>query len=158
MRRLPKSFQADDAFSRKIMRANEKRIMVENLGAGRFIVGVIEPYECVSQKGSELAAGFHQLLGRTRRLNYLRQARVHLQFRVTVIVNSRGPLLSFAISENWLGHLEFPEFPGQRKQGIAGGVSSGNFAQAVTEGQEGVERNQALLVQNRSDSVGDQLM
>ena len=77
---------------------------------------------------------------------------------MTVIVNSRSPLISLAISENWLGHLEFPEFPSQRKQGIAGEVSSGNFAQAVTERQEGVERNQALLIQNRSDSVGDQLM
>src|SRR5437762_12907779 len=77
---------------------------------------------------------------------------------MTVIVNSRSPLISLAISENCLGHLEFPEFRRQRKQGIAGEVSSGNFAQAVTEGQEGVERNQALLIQNRSDSVGDQLM
>src|SRR5438552_6803541 len=77
---------------------------------------------------------------------------------MTVIVNSRGPLISLAISENWLGHLEFPEFPSQRKQSIAGEVSSGNLAQPVTEGQEGVERNQALLIQNRSDSVGDQVM
>jgi len=92
---------------------------VENLGAGRLIVGIIEAYEGVSQKGSELAAGLRQLFGRTRRLNYLRQVRVHLQFRMTVIVNSRGPLISLAISENWLGHLEFPELPGQRKQGIA---------------------------------------
>jgi hypothetical protein len=34
------------------MRTNEKRIVVENLGAGRLIVGVIEAYEGVSQKGS----------------------------------------------------------------------------------------------------------
>src|SRR5229473_8202298 len=111
LRRLPKSFQTDDSVSRKIMRANEKRIMVENLGAGRLIVGIIEAHEGVSQKRSELAAGFRQLFGRTRRLNYLRQVRAHLQFRMTVIVNSCGPLISFAISENWLGHLEFPEFP-----------------------------------------------
>src|SRR2546429_1918295 len=77
---------------------------------------------------------------------------------MTVIVNSRRPLISLAIPENWLGHLEFPEFPSQRKQGIAGEVSLRNFAQAVTQGHEGVERNQTLLIQNGSDSVGDQYM
>src|SRR5207302_10178196 len=77
---------------------------------------------------------------------------------MTVIVNSRGPLISLAISENWLGHLDFPEFPSQRQQSITREVSSGNFEQPVTEGQEGVERNQALLIQNRSDSVGDEVM
>src|SRR6266446_6096810 len=102
LRRLPQSFETDDSLSGKIVRANEKRIMVENLGAGRLIVGVIEAYESVPQEGSELA-------GRTRRLDYLRHVRAHLQSRMTVIVNSRAPLISFAISENWLGHLEFPE-------------------------------------------------
>src|ERR1043166_4921745 len=77
---------------------------------------------------------------------------------MTVIVNSRGPLLSFAIPENWLGHLEFPEFPGQRKQGIGGEVSLRDFAQSVTQRQEGVERNQTLSIQNGSDSVGHQFM
>src|SRR6266852_9206497 len=104
LRRLPQSFETTDSFSRKIVRANEERIMVENLGAGRLIVRVIEAYEGVSQKGSELAAGLRQLFGRTRRLNYLRQVRAHQQFRMTVIVNSRGPLISLTISENWLGH------------------------------------------------------
>src|SRR6266446_2041099 len=140
------------------MRANEKGIVVENLGAGGFIVGVIEPYERVSQKGSELAAGFHQLLGRARRFDYLRQARVHLQFRMTVIVDSRGPFLSLTISENWLGHLEFPEFPGQRKQAIAGDGSLRDLTQAIAQGQERVERNQALPIQNGPDSVADQFL
>src|ERR1700730_3110055 len=140
------------------MRANEKRIMVENLGPRRFIVGVIEAYESVSQKRSKLAPGLSELFGRTRRLNCLRQVRVHLQFRMAVIVNSCGPPLSLAISENWLGHLEFPEFGGQRKQGISRGVSSCNFAQAVTQRQEGVERNQTLLIQNGPHSVGHQFM
>jgi hypothetical protein len=52
--------------------------MVQNLRAGRLIVGVIEAYEGVSQEGSELAAGLGELLGRTRRLDYLRHVRVHL--------------------------------------------------------------------------------
>src|SRR3984893_2162910 len=114
-RRLPKVFHADDRVPHKIMRANEKRIMVENLGAGRLVIGVIEAYEGVSQKGSELAAGLSELFGRTWRLNYLRQVGAHLEFRVTVIVNTGGPLISLAISENRLGHLVFPEFPGPRK-------------------------------------------
>ncbi len=84
---------------------------MQNLGAWRLVVGVIEAHECVSQKGSELAAGIGELFRRTRRFNYFRQVRAHLQFRMTVIVNTGGPLISLAIAENWLGHLKFPEFP-----------------------------------------------
>ena len=78
LRRLPQSSEADDSLSRKIVRANEKRIVVKNLGAGRLIICVIEAYQGVSQKGSELAAGLGELFGRTWRLDYLRHVGAHL--------------------------------------------------------------------------------
>ena len=55
---MPEPFYAQDCFSRKIMRPNEKRIMVKNLGAGRLVVGVIESNQRVSQERRELAASF----------------------------------------------------------------------------------------------------
>src|SRR5205807_10547595 len=119
---------------------------------------VLEDYEDVSETGSELATGFRQLFGRTRPLNHLRYVPVHLQFRMTVTVNSRGPLISLAISENWLAHLKILEFPGQRKQVNARESSLRDLSQAFTQGQERVERDQALPIQNGSDSVGDQFM
>src|SRR5260370_17660872 len=77
---------------------------------------------------------------------------------MTVIVDSRGPLLSLTIFENWLRHLKFSELSSQGKQRIARGASLCTFAKPITERQQRVERNQTLLIQNRPDSISDQFM
>src|SRR5258708_22208309 len=114
---------------------NEKRVVVKDLGAWRLVVRIVETYQSVAKKGSELAARLRELHGRSGRLDDLGQVRAHLQFRVTVIVNPRRPLISFTGMENRLRHLKFPEFPSQRKQSIGHVLHVSDVMQSVAEGQ-----------------------
>jgi hypothetical protein len=45
---LPEVFRADDCVTGKIMRASEKRVVVENLRAWRFVVRIVQSNERVS--------------------------------------------------------------------------------------------------------------
>ena len=48
------------------MRADEERIVVEDLSAGWLIVGVVQTDQGVPEEGCELASGGFQLRTRTR--------------------------------------------------------------------------------------------
>src|SRR5258708_36673596 len=114
---------------------NEKRVVVKDLGARRLVVRIVETYQSVAKKGSQLATRLRELHGRSGRLNDLGQIRAHLQFRVTVIVNPCCPLIPFAGMENRLRHLKFPELPSQTQQNIAHVLHVSDVMQSVAEGQ-----------------------
>jgi hypothetical protein len=56
-------FHANDGVAGEIVGTNKKRIVMENLGAGRLVVGVIEADESVAQEWSELASRLGELFG-----------------------------------------------------------------------------------------------
>src|ERR1700719_489545 len=134
-RSLPDVFHSYEGVSGKVMRTNEKRVVVKDLSARRLVVRIVETYQGVAKKGSELAARLRQLRGRCGRLNNIGQIRAHLQFRVTVIVNPHRPLISFPGMENRLRHLTFPKLSSQRKQSICRVLHVSTVMQCVTEGQ-----------------------
>ena len=59
---LPELLGADDGDFGEVMRADEERIVVEDLSAGGFVVGVVQTDESVAEEGRELAAGGFELL------------------------------------------------------------------------------------------------
>src|SRR6202451_1941071 len=136
------------------MGANEKRINVQNLRPRRLVVGVVQTDQRISQKWAELTASLRDLLTRSG-LDYPGQIRAHLQFGVTVVVNSGGPWRSFATAENRTWHFEFPKLTSQRDQIVAFSCSTRHGVQTVTQAQDRIERNQALAVQHRPHLIGD---
>src|SRR5579859_1360634 len=100
------------------MGPNKERVVMKDLRAGRLIVSIVETYQSVAKKGSQLAERLRQLSGRSGRFDDTGQVCAHLQFRVTVVVNPRGPLISFTGAENRLRHFKIPEFSSKRKQCI----------------------------------------
>ena len=59
---LPELLGADDRDFGEVMRANEERIVVEDLSAGGLEVGVVQTDQRIAQEGSELAPGSLELL------------------------------------------------------------------------------------------------
>ena len=55
-RGLPERLDAADGFSGKIVGADEERIIVQRLRARRFVVGIVQADESISQERCELAA------------------------------------------------------------------------------------------------------
>src|SRR5580704_6850705 len=80
-RRLPDAFHSSDGVSSKVMRTNEKWVVVKDLSTWRLVVRIVQAYQGIAKKGSQLAARLRQLLRRSGRLNDLGQIRAHLQFR-----------------------------------------------------------------------------
>ncbi len=55
---------ADDGDFGEVVRADEEGIVVEDLGTGRLVVGVVQADESIAEEGGELAArGFELLMG-----------------------------------------------------------------------------------------------
>src|ERR1700722_124143 len=108
LRRLPKCLHAFNRFSRKVVRADEEWIIVQRLGAWRFVVGVVQTDQGIPQERSELAAGLVNLRARSRwRLEDFWQVGSHLHVGVMIVVDSGGPFRSFATGEDWPRHLKF---------------------------------------------------
>jgi len=61
VRSLPKCLDAANRLSNKVVRANQKRIVVECLSARRFVIGVVQPNQRVSQKRGEVSECFVDL-------------------------------------------------------------------------------------------------
>src|SRR5580658_8411716 len=115
LRSLPEVFDARHRISREVMRAYEQRIIMHNLRPRRLVICVIETNQRIPKKWAELTAGFGRLLARIR-LDGSSQIRSHLQFGMTVVVNSSRPLRSLTAAENRTRHFELPQLARQRDQ------------------------------------------
>src|SRR5271170_5147272 len=115
LRSLPDMFDARDRVSRKIVGADEKRIVMQNLRSRRFVIRVVQANQRIPQKWAQLAARLLHLLARTG-LYHPGQVRAHLQFGVTIVVDPGRPLRSLTAAENRTWHFEFPKLAGQRDQ------------------------------------------
>ncbi len=115
------------------MGAHKERIVVQKLGAGRLVVGVIQTDQRVPEERRELPAGGFQLSARARCLDHFGNVDMHLQFGMTVGVDPRRPFCLFALGKDGAGQLEFPKFVGQREQVAARGRSLRHRVKAVAE-------------------------
>src|SRR5580704_1870839 len=113
LRSLPNMFDTGNRVSREVVGADEKRIVMQNLRARRFVIRVVQTDQRVPQKWAELAACLLHLLARTG-LDHSGQVRAHLQFGVTIVVDAGRPLRSLTAAENRTRHFEFPKPASQR--------------------------------------------
>ena len=136
------------------MGSNKERVVVNHLGAGRLVVGVIEAYQSVPQKGSEQG----MRLGKFRRagggLDDFYQIGSHLQRGVAVAVNTRGKLGPLTLGKERLWHFEFPQLAGQREQRVGDFLPLGHLVEAIAQGNKSVQRNQTLIVNHLTHSAG----
>ena len=89
---------------------------MQNLSSGRFIVGVIQSHQRVSEERGKLSARLKDLVCRSRLANDLREIGLHFQIGVTVVINSRAPFFPLTLLEDRLRHLELTQFTCQRRQ------------------------------------------
>src|SRR6202035_6121489 len=105
--------------SREIVRAHEKRVMVEHLSAGWLIVRIIQPHQSIPQERCKLAASFGNLArGSLGGFQYFRQICPHLQDRMAVAVKPGGIFTPLASREQRLWHLKLSQLPCQRHEGL----------------------------------------
>src|SRR5258708_29656981 len=126
----------------KVMRANEKWILMEDLRARWFIVGVIQSYERIAQERRQFTAGLRYLFRRAWRGDDLRQVCAHLQFGVAIVVDSLRPFIAFAIAEDGPRHLEFAQVAGQGKHPLLVLAHPLDAMQSIAKFDHGVERDQ----------------
>ena len=82
-----------DCFSGEIVGADEERIVVQRLRAGRLVVGIVQTDESISQKRRELTARLVNLSARSRRrLENFWQVGSHLHVGVMVVVDVLRPI------------------------------------------------------------------
>src|ERR1035441_5572534 len=117
------------------MGANEKRIVVKNLGAGRLIVGVVQADQRIPEKRSEPAASVGKPGRRARRTNDFGQVGSHLQFRMTSGVNDGSPACLFTSRENGARELEFAQVRREREQLVGDGGSVLHLFEAIVESE-----------------------
>src|SRR5713101_6003147 len=139
------------------MGANEDRVVVEHLCSWRLIICVVQPDQSVSKEGREPAAGVSELFARAR-LDDFGQIGARLQRGVAGIRNLVLVFASFRGREDGPRHLELTKLSSQRDERIANGFSFGHFIQAVAQREQGVEGNQALGIQHRTNSGGELLL
>src|ERR1700736_3278569 len=128
------------------MRADEEGVIVEHLSARRLIVCVIQPYQGVAQKWSELAPSLGNFRGSSLRFENLRQIRPHLQYDVAVTVKPGGIFTPLTSREQRLRHLELPQLPSKRHQRFGRGFALRNLIQALPKSEQRIERNEALII------------
>src|SRR5215470_6050880 len=98
---MPQTFNSADGFTRKIVGTHKQWIYSQHLGARWFVVGIIQADEIIAEERRKLTTGVLQLSAcQRRRLEYLRQIRLHLQFGVAIVVNSCRPFGAFGRSED----------------------------------------------------------
>src|ERR1700733_953680 len=140
------------------MRANEERIVVEDLCAGRFVVGVVEADESVAEEGRKLASGGFKLGFVSGCFDDLGEVGLYLQFGVVGGVDPGRPVDFFALSEDGTGHLELAEFSGEDEHSATGGLSLFHVTEAIAQRDEGVERDEVLIYKHSTNSSGQFLM
>src|ERR1700722_2216081 len=114
LRCLPQCLHAFNRFSGKVVRADEERIIVQRLGAWRFVVGIVQTNQGIPQERSELTACFVNLRTRRRgRLEDSWQVGSHLYVGVMIVVDSGSPFRSLATGEDWPRHLKFSRLASQ---------------------------------------------
>src|ERR1700733_3220553 len=101
------------------MRTHKEWIVVQELGARRFVVGEIQTDQRVPEKRRELTASGFQLRRRARCFYYLGNVNVHLQLTMTVGIDPRRPFCLLALGEDGPGQLKFLEFISQGDQAAA---------------------------------------
>src|SRR5574340_1079146 len=94
------------AFTRKVVGAHEKHIVINHLGAGRFVIGVVQAHKCVSKERNQFSTRRPKPVSRRPRLYDFGQVCLHLALEMLVLVKAHGPLGSFTSGEQWLGELE----------------------------------------------------
>src|SRR5580700_7988151 len=112
-----------DGQPREIMVANEEGIIVEHLSAGWLVVGIVQPYQGVSQECSELPASVGRFVRSARGLDDLSERSPCLQLGIAIVIKAAGPRRSFAIGKQRPRHLEFPQLVGQGNQSLRGRLS-----------------------------------
>src|SRR5487761_1030089 len=100
------------------MGSNKERVVVNHLCAGRFVVGVIEPYQSVPQKRCKQSMRLGQFGGTSGGLNDFYQIGSHLQGCMSIAVKPCCKLGPLTLSKERLGHFEFPKFSGKREQRV----------------------------------------
>src|SRR5579864_1437002 len=153
---LPERPNTGDCFASKVVRADEQRIIVERLRARRLVVGIVQPHESVSEEGGKLTARFFNLgAWSRRRLQDSLQVASHLHFGMMVVINSRGPLRSLAVCEDRTRHLELARLTGQMNHVLLWLLALLLLLEGIPQGEEGVKRDQTLVVQYGTDSAGE---
>src|SRR5947209_2406234 len=82
------AFDARHCFSREVMRADEQRIRLQQLGGGWLVVRIIQTHHGVSQEGGNLPARVFELPRGGCRFQSLGQIGFYLRVRVAVVVAS----------------------------------------------------------------------
>src|SRR6266849_4887683 len=139
------------------MGADEDGVVVEHLRSWRLIVCVVQSDQSVSKEGGEPATGVGELSARTR-LDDFGQISAGLQRGVAGIGNLVLVFTSFRGRKDGPRHLELAKLSSQRDERIANGFSLGHFIQAIAQREQGVEGNQALGIQHRTNPGGELLL
>src|SRR5271163_1960587 len=117
------------------MRADKEWIMVKHLSARRFIVGVVQTYQRVPQKRSELATSCFKLCTRSMLLDDFRQICPYLEFRVMGSIVWRCPTDLLAIGKDWARQVEFVELRCKWKQSVTAPFPISKFFQTIIKGK-----------------------
>src|ERR1700733_1813249 len=96
------------------MRAYKEWIVMEHLRTRWFVICIVQTNQRVSEERSDLTTRLGDLLTGRRRLDNLQQVGVHLQLSVPIVINSGGPLRTFATAENRTRHLELAKLARER--------------------------------------------
>src|ERR1017187_3661014 len=72
-----------------------------------------------------------------------------------IVIEPCSPLRSFAAGEDRPRHLEFSRLAGEYDHVLCRLFPARLFAQRIAQGQERVERDEALVVQYGTDSAGN---
>jgi hypothetical protein len=102
-RGIPDVLDAQHGGGGEVVGAYEEGIMVQDLSAGRLVVGVVQANERVAEKGSETSARRFELGWRARVANDRGQVGAKLQFNVAGGIDDRRPTCFFASGEDGTG-------------------------------------------------------
>src|ERR1700685_4167328 len=72
-----------------------------------------------------------------------------------VVIDSRGPLRSLTVCEDWTRHLELSGLGSEQDYILLRVSSSCLFSQTIAHHQQCVERDQPLVVEYRPDPAGN---
>ncbi len=152
--RLPDVFFANDRYPGKIMGAHEHGINVQDLRARRFIVGVDQAHQGISEEWRKLAASGLELCRSVGLLDHLHQVGMDLKARVPLPDHIRRPFVSLAFREDGPREFELAQASRQGKHLFASRRSVGHGAQAIAKLQQGIEGGEPLVVHDRAHTIG----
>src|SRR5579859_608988 len=115
LRCLPECLHAGKGISRKVVRADEERIVVQRLRPWWFVVRIVQTNQGISEESCKQAPGLINLFLRCLpRLENFWQVRSHLCIGVMIVIDACRPFGSLSIGENWPRHLKFPRLGSQK--------------------------------------------